>query len=491
MTQGSLASYSNMDVIPFEYIPLSGIYIQDSNYLTVAHNPPKLKKLPGYWALNNSTTGGQYEVNALLSAGGTFDIEGVFDGNQMSCSEGIYVHSDILLATPGSSTSLYGHNLRQTGTARNINGSAGNVTRMYHGGSTNNGWTAFSALPTQPYYASIQCEDARYLVAPASANTTYPTLADPTTAPTLAQSTGGYLADTTYYVKLAWVTKTNIYRCAQGITLPTSEANIVVSAGSGTASINVTVPQRPTNAVGYVVYIGTVSGTLYACGGGTGSASGTSTHNIKATMAALNMGNHFFYINSSSQIVPATITDLEATSPTYGTARTTTSTYNGLLWSPFFKDPTILYSLPTGGGAYNGLSDKFDIMAGTIALAQTLTVDGQPLRISSAMGAYWSTMGRNDVLFRSLPEMMAYALISVPCVASGYTKPHFVQIRSCLNNAILKSFAVEDTNPYNINIYNTDFHACGDFECVNGVTYFCVASRKHRGILRYPIRINE
>ena len=80
----------------------------------------------------------------------------------------------------------------------------------------------------------------------------------PIAAPTLvtvgSTSTGGSLPNGTYYVTITW---TNSY----GETIASNEVSTVVSSGTATNRINITVPAFPAGITGANVYISDTSGT--------------------------------------------------------------------------------------------------------------------------------------------------------------------------------------------------------------------------------------
>jgi hypothetical protein len=75
-------------------------------------------------------------------------------------------------------------------------------------------------------------------------------IADPSTAPTLAQQAGGTLTGATYYVKYTWVS-------TNGETKPSPESSLAVTANN---TLKITVPAFPTGVTKAKVYVGTASG---------------------------------------------------------------------------------------------------------------------------------------------------------------------------------------------------------------------------------------
>lgn len=450
---------------------------------------PVVKSLPGYVYVGGGTS---TDITALYSKDGSLNLvqDISFGGSSVIGSLGkCFVHSDILLAGSSNSVSWYGMNLRQNGVARNINNTAAlaGVRPLSPWTVTGHGWVAMPNLSPAFYHDMAQWEDERYLVGVSTENTTSPVVTSPAVAPTcVASTTGGYLAAGNFDVAYAWVTRLNTRRSGQGITLPSPTQAGVVVGGATTGSIAVTIPAAPSNVTGYVVYVVSASGTLRAVGGGIALAGGT-THTVKATMAQLAMSSKLAY-SGSSQMIVGSIVNLEAASPiTWGTARAFTPGFTGLYWSPFQKDITQLYTLNQALNTTTTLkADKYDLVAGTIALNQTITADGEPTYINHASNTILGTSAPNCI--RMIPEMMAYA-IGAPATntAGQIVTGGLIQIRSCLTNEILKTYTDEDLNGYATTGYSGYQSGWFDFEAVDGAVDLLGGSRKYRGVVRMPI----
>lgn len=462
---------------------------------------PSVKVLANHIYFNGMAT---YDRGLLLSKDGTLTPKVILpyaSGANPASVPIVIEHSDALIAWAGNSAFPYALNLRQGGVARNLNNAAALAGIIPVNPYTNAGY-GFVALnnisftPTTTGNDALSFEDSRYLIGVSAENTTSPPVTAPTGAPACTPAnTGGTLvtATGTLDIAYAWVTRLSGRRMGHGITAPspTQAAVVIPAGGTGTAgSVVVAVPAAPANVVGYVVYAcQPTGGTLRVVGGGIATAAGQN-HTIKATMTQLAMANRLF-VSSATATLQGVMGTIENANPvTWGTARSFTSGYSGSLWSPFFKDPSIIFHLPSFATATQK-ADLYDIQAGTITLAQTTTPDGRPSIILAGAGA--ATLNAN-FCYRSIPELMAYA-IGTPGQATagvvGSGSGGFIQIRSCLTNEVLASFSVEDTNAYNQT--PSGYYGFFDFEPSaedTGATKsvdLLLASNAHRGIIRQPV----
>lgn len=488
MAQDSLAGFSDLDLMGKQVIPFPA-HISDEG--VTAKMNPQLMCLNGYIML----CGGQNNASdrcILFKKNNQFEpeiIATVVSGSYNWCGL-TYVHSDAFVHL--SLAGIHAHNLRQDGVARNLNNAASQSVRPFYGATVDTlyayGAAAFQALPGAPTQGrqggQFQFENERYIIAAPAVDTTYPTVAAPSAPTVSAATSGGKLADGAYYVKIAWVTKTNKYRTSQGFTAASAETSATVSGGGGAGRLDVTIPAFPTNAIGYAVYVGTTTNVNYACGGG-GNTAGV-THVVKATASQLDMGNKIFYFRDAGfqMLTMGTIENLNPV--TAATVRASTSNFWANLWSPYFKDPTQMYILPINSSGMTstkiGKADRYDMLAGTIALDQTMTFDGEPFQNGNGASG--------GVSWRSIPEMGCYATIWEGGATSGVQTPGntMVAVRSCFNNQLIWTWAHDEIHLYNAGVPNFPIGAC-DFETINGVTYMLMASRRYRGIIRVPIRV--
>jgi hypothetical protein len=327
--------------------------------------------------------------------------------------------------------------------------------------------------------------DDRYLVTAPTADTSYPTIATPSAPSVSAATSGGFLADATYYGRVTWITRRNLTRTSQGETAASAEFTATVSGGGGAGRIDVTIAAIPTNVIGFVVYLGTATGAAnqYAVAGG--SSAGTVV--LKATMAQLAMESKIFNFSTSAVNV-ATIGTIENSNPiTNGTSRSSTSGFYHGLWSPFFRDSTLYRLQPSATVNALGKEDHYSIPAGTIALNQNQSPDGGPYYQRS--NTYMSAV----TLPVSVPELKAFAIGNWGGTSSGViaaASTPIIQLRSCFNNELLWSFSGENILGYSSNTSGPGSHWF-DFEYYNGTTYCLIASRRHRGVIRVPVIIWE
>ena len=195
----------------------------------------------------------------------------------------------------------------------------------------------------------------RYRVSPKLANDTFPTVVDPTTAPTLAISAGtGHLPASTVFVRLAWMTKTNTKRSRYGATIPTAAASIAVSLND---TITVTIPTFPTGVIGCMVFAGTNENDLAL----SGVARVAGAHPLRAHYDQLNMGKMLFLRhNNNPALSYMNLTNIATTTSFYttGSPNPTNGSF-GQLFSPFFPDFWNLY-FPTAGSS--GGQRNYDVI---------------------------------------------------------------------------------------------------------------------------------
>lgn len=452
---------------------------------------PWVKSVPGYMAVGGGD--GAIDVAVLCKKNGALQPDFIIgvNGSVPATTGKVFVYDDILLGGQDNSQQWHGLNLRQGSVARNINNAAAlaGVRPVSPYQSAGYGWISMPNLNPAWYYEGQQYEDSRFLVGVSAENTTSPAVTAPAGAPTCTPSTsGGYLASGNYDVAYAWVTRINTRKCGHGITTPSpTQASVNIASGT-VGSIAVTIPAPPANAIGYVVYCVEAGGTLRAVGAGTALAAGL-THTIKETMAGLAMNTRLYYLGSS-QLAHGVIVNLEAASPvTWGTAASFTSGNTDPLWSPFFKDPTQLYLVPASNFTTTLKADKWNISAASMALNQTVTADGEPAIIFNSNNP--STA--NWLKYRSIPEMMAYAVGGYGTESSGnLSRAMWVQIRSCLTNEILWQSSWEDLHAYSSQLHNYnvgwfDFEADPSATGATKSVDILVGSRRHRAILRQPV----
>lgn len=409
---------------------------------------------------------------------------GSFPGNQ-----GFIVESqDVLIGSGTNANIFYGLNFREDGLARNINNTAalpGFIPPYSPHTVAGYGWVLLNTAGNLgPYYEFYNYPASSNYVGVATENTTYPSKSPPAAPSCTPSNTGGYLEAGAYDVRIAWVTKLNTRRSNQGITLPSDEtADVTVAAGS-TGSIAVTIPDAAdTEIKGYVVYCVEADGTPLVVGGGIAPQGTTKVHTIKETMAGLNMANRIVTVGSASMQV-TTIGTIENANPlTYGTSRTTTSGYLNQVWSPFSKDPSQIYMIQAGNVTTGLVADKYDIMAGTIALAQTVTVDGEPFNLRH------TSVNAPAIAYKIIPvpSLMAYAVAGFQVTSSGSVSyPGFLILKSMMTNQILWSCPSEFIASYSTSAptYPISFF---DFEEVDGAVDCLIGSRAHGGVLRVPV----
>ncbi len=456
---------------------------------TVASTLPTVKSVPGGYIHIGGYMGG--DRNWLSSSDGRLEPKiYLSQGQGPSVTGQVFQHSDILLFGNGyGSTLWYGMNLKQNAIARNINSApaAPGIIPSSPSSTAGYGWVSMPALSNGWYQEGQQYQDARYLVNANTIDTTYPTVISPS-APTCTPATsGGKLADGTYGIKIAWVTRLNTRRTGQGITIASPETTSTVSGASGLGRIDVTIPALPLNVIGYVVFVGVSGGPWYAAGGGCIAG----THTIKTTIAQLGLSDKLFYVGNSN-LSYGTIVNLENSSPvTWGaTPATTTAKFMCPLWSPFFKDPSILYMMPAGlvtNTAYTLKADKWDITVFSnlgMSLNQNVTANGEPCFINyiGNLGSY------GYVWHRSIPEMMAYATgYSGWTATNSVQHPTYIQIRSCLNNEILWTYAYDHPMGYNASQGLVYMYGFFDFETIDGATDLLIGDRQNRGVRRVRV----
>lgn len=435
-----------MSLDAMEFKDLSGVWKEI--LASTSETAIALKNINGFICVGAGTSG-QDVGPLLLSKDGS--LNPVWVGGTGTNGPGYYgmcaAVQDVLISNHYASGTMYGMNLREDGVERLINNSAALSGFRPLSTSVTEGWVALNGSTNTATKEPEHYADERFLIGVSASNTTYygtgSAVADPTTAPTCTPSaTDGTLAAGDYDVAYAWVTRRNMRATGQGITTPSSTQEDITVGGATTGSITVDIPVPPTGVTAYVVYAAEANGTLRVVGGGIALAAGT-THVIKETMAGLNMASRLF-IRTDSTIRQAVVGTIENANPiTHGTSRTLTSQFTGILWSPFFRDTTQVNFLSAQGQGVRK-ADKLDIIADTIALNQTVTADGAPC-VYGASGGWTGQF----VQYRSIPELMAYAVIFTPSSSAGASAGlTFVQIRSCMTNEILTTIVAPNVTAY-------------------------------------------
>ncbi|UXQ88945.1 hypothetical protein Thu_102 [Bacillus phage Thurquoise] len=215
------------------------------------------------------------------------------------------------------------------------------------------------------------------------------TVANPTTAPTLASAVNAasQLTATTYFVKYTW--------CGlSGETIGSSEAQLAVTAGK---DLKVTIPAFGANVTAAKVYIGTATGVLFYAGDITTSAGSLTVLKFDNTAEAIPTTTTATITSTTASITVRnwSITGVKGYKCVVVVPGTSTK-YSGIAVLRDFQDPLVLNIIGT---------NVFKNGQGTITLTGQLLQAG--LTVSTAGFTFnWGLYNTNGILIKNYPTVL-------------------------------------------------------------------------------------
>ena len=327
---------------------------------------------------------------------------------------------------------------------------------------------AYASAPSWMWAA----ENARYRVSPQAANTTYPSVADITDAPTLALSGGtGHLPASTVFVKLAWMTRTNTTFTRYGQTALSPAASLAVSLND---AITVTIPTFPANAIGCMIFAGTNENDLAL----SGVARVSGAHSLKAYYDQLNMGKMLFMrVPTYPALQRADLTNIaSALSFTTASNPNPSNGLYGQLFSPFLPDFWNMY-FPTGGNGAGNTRTYDVINTVTWSTAQNVTMPLPPL---SGPLLHRTEMLQSSLWVLYFPELGAFVAPNIMYTSEG---PATYNVFCAVTGMCLYSGAFPSLGS------PTQQSRTMGSSFVDGVGFVMYASPRRRQFYRQPIRV--